>query len=72
MRVSLKTLSGRNLIIIQYAESTKIDTVGVEVLVKTESVITIQPIILGMSSCICFMYYFFIKTVLSLICLYVW
>ena len=37
---------------------TVVDTIGVEVFVKTKSMVTIQPIVLGMSSCICFMYYF--------------
>ena len=71
MRVSLKTFSGCNFVIIQYAKGTEVDTIGVEVFVKTKSMVTIQPIVLGMSSCICFVYYFFIKSVLSLICLYV-
>ena len=57
----LETFSGSNLIVVQYAKGTEVDTVRIKVLVKAESMITIQPVMLGMSSCICFMYYFFHK-----------
>ena len=58
MRMRLETFSGSNLIVVQYAKGTEVDTVRIKVLVKAESMITIQPVMLGMSSCICFMYYF--------------
>jgi len=58
MRMGLEPFSGGDFVVIQYAEGTEVDTVRIEVFVETEGMVTIQPVILGMSSCICFMYYF--------------
>ena len=67
VRMRLESFSGCHFVVIQYTKCTEIDTVGIEIFIETEGVITIQPIVLGMPSCISSMYYFFHNVLLFLV-----
>ena len=54
MRVSAKAHSARDRIIIQNSQSTEMNSLRVIITRKTERVITIQPTMVSMSSCVCF------------------
>ena len=67
VRMRLESFSGCHFVVIQYTKCTEVDTVGIEIFIETESVVTIQPLIFRMSSCICFMYNFLHNVLLFLV-----